>query len=120
MKTSKDTFEGIMYAVFIVVLIVGSIYAIIHDKRIDKKYGKIRYEFVITDMYDDLGSSWHLVGGRATEQKYHVEYKYRLTNRPELDDNMIWYIGETTVSSSRYRKLHIGQTLYGNTSLFPY
>ena len=109
-----------MYAVLIVVLIVGSIYGIVHDKRIDKKYGKIRYEFVITDMYDDLGSTWHLVGGRATEQKYHVVYRYRLTNRPELDDNMVWRSSETTVSSSNYRKLYVGQTFYGSSSFFSY
>lgn len=120
MKTSKDTFEEIMYAVLIVVLIVGSICGIIHDKRIEKKYGKPIYEFVITDKYDDLGSNWHLIGGRATESEYHIAYKHRLTNRPDRKDNMVWYSGETTVTSGSYRKLYVGQTLYNEDGFFPY
>jgi hypothetical protein len=69
-------------------------------------------------MYDDLGSNWHLIGGRATEQEYHVIYKYRVTNRPGQENK--WYISETTVNGGRYRKLHVGQTLYNNSQIFPY
>lgn len=119
-RNIKDTLEVIVYAAFIFVMLVGLIFSLVHDKRLDKKYGEPRYEFVVTDKYDDIGSSWHLVGGRASEQKYHVIYRYRLTNRPDKDDNMKWYKDETTVSGSRYRNLEVGQTLYGSSMIFPY
>lgn len=119
-RNIKDTFEVILYAASIFLLLFGFIFSLVHDKRLDKKYGELRYEFIVTDKYDDIGSSWHLVGGRASEQKYHVIYRYRLTNRPDQDNNMKWYKGETTVSGSVYRNLEVGQTLYGSSMFFPY
>lgn len=119
-RNIKDTLSVIGYITLIVILLGGFIFSLVHEKYIDKKYGKTRYEFVITDKYDDIGSAWHLVGGRASEQKYHIVYRYRLTNRPDQDDNMKWYKDETTVSGSRYRNLKVGQTLYGNSMFFPY
>jgi len=115
----KDIITKAAYIVGTFALIAGFIYALIHDKMLDKKYGTPRYEYVITDKYEDIGSTWHLVGGRASESKYHVVYRYRLTNRPDNKNNLVWYNGETTVSGSRYRELNTGQTLYGG-SLFPY
>ena len=119
-RNIKDTLSVIGYLALIVILLGGFIFSLVHEKHIDKKYGKPRYEFVITDKYDDIGSTWHLVGGRASEQKYHIVYRYRLTNRPDQDDNMKWYKDETTVSGSRYRNLKVGQTLYGSSMFFPY
>ncbi len=117
---SSDKFESIFGLCFIVVLVVGFIWGGIQEHKTNKKYGKIQYEFVIIDKYDDLGSNWHLVGGRATEQEYHIIYKYRVTNRPDNEDNLKWYLSETTVSGSYYRTLQIGQTFYRNSSIFPY
>ena len=111
----------VIFGIIIVALtLTGFIYGFVPDRSQNKKYGELKYEFVITDKYEDLGSTFHLIGGRSTEQKYHIVYRYRLTNRPDDDDNMKWYGGETTVSGSRYRKLQIGQTLYDNTPFFPY
>jgi hypothetical protein len=118
--STEEIIQAIAAITFITLALAGFIYGFIHDRSQNKKYGELKYEFVITDKYDDLGSNWHLIGGRATEQEYHIVYKYRLTNRPDRDDNMKWYTSETTVSGSRYRKLQIGQTLYDNTSFFPY
>jgi hypothetical protein len=120
MKNRGEIIKTILIIIGICIFVCGLIYTAYDDYKTKKEYGEIIYEFVITDKFDDLGSNWHLVGGRATEQEYHIIYKYRLTNRPKLDDNMVWYSGETTVSGSRYRELYIGQTLYDNTSLFPY
>lgn len=119
-ESTEDTIEKILYLIFIIALITGFIFGIVHDKQQNKKYGKPQYEFVITDKYEDIGSTFHLIGGRASEQEYHIVYKYRLTNRPDNDNNMIWYESETDVSGSRYRKLNIGQKLYGESSFFPY
>lgn len=121
MKNSKESrFETIFGIIFFTIIIGGFIYGGIQEFRTNKQYGKIQYEFVITDMYEDLGSEFHIIGGRATEQKYHVVYKYRLTNRPDNPTNMIWYCRETTVTGSRYRTLRVGQTFYDDTSIFPY
>lgn len=118
---SAEEILKVIFGIIIVALtLTGFIYGCVHDRSQNKKYGELKYEFVITDKYDDLGSTYHLIGGRSTEQKYHVVYRYRLTNRPDREDNMKWYSSETTVSGSRYRKLQIGQTLYDNTPFFPF
>ena len=120
-KTNILEILKFIFGIVIIVFVLGGfVYGFIHDKNMKDKYGELKYEFVITDKYEDLGSNWHLIGGRATEQEYHIIYKYRLTNRPDQDNNMKWYASETTVSGSRYRKLQVGQTLYDNTSFFPY
>ena len=116
----EDILKTIFAIVIVALTLVGFIHGFIHDRSQNKKYGEPKYEFVITDKYEDLGSTWHLVGGRSTEQKYHIVYRYRLTNRPDREDNMKWYSSETTVSGSRYRKLQIGQTLYNGQMFFPY
>ena len=119
-RSIEDILKTIAVITSIALALAGFIYGFVHDRSQNKKYGEIKYEFVITDKYDDLGSNWHLIGGRATEQEYHIVYKYRLTNRPDDADNMKWYSSETTVSGSRYHKLQIGQTLYDDTPFFPY
>lgn len=119
-KIEKDKLYAILYVLASLVVIAGFVYGFVHDRLLKEKYGEAEYEFVITDMYEDLGSTYHLVGGRATEQKYHVVYKYRVTNRPNLKDNMVWYSRETTVSASRYRRYRIGQTMYNDSSVLPY
>lgn len=116
--------EDILKITFCIIIfaftVAGLIYGFVHDRSQNKKYGTAKYELVITDKYDDLGSTWHLIGGRATEQEYHIVYRYRLTNRPELEGNMEWNERETSVSGSMYHKLHIGQTLYNNNPFLPY
>lgn len=119
-RSIEDILKVIFGIIIGVLTLAGFIYGFVHDRSLNKKYGELKYEFVITDKYEDLGSTFHLIGGRSTEQKYHIIYRYRLTNRPDDEDNMKWSSGETTVSGSRYRKLQIGQTLYDNTPFFPY
>ena len=115
-QENKDILSTIGYIAFWVLVIGGLIFGIFMDCSYKKKYGDTRYELVIIDMYEDIGSTWHFIGGRATEQKYHVVYKYRLTNRPNNSENMKWCKGETTVSGSRYRELRVGQTIHRNKS----
>lgn len=119
-RNVEDILKVVFGIIIIALTVAGGIYGFVHDRSQNKKYGELKYEFVITDKYEDLGSTFHLVGGRSTEQKYHIVYRYRLTNRPEDDDNMKWSSGEATVSGSRYRKLQVGQTLYDSSPFFPY
>lgn len=116
----EENLKIIFGLIIIVITVGGCIYGFVHDRSRNKKYGELKYEFVITDKYEDLGSTFHLIGGRSTEQKYHIVYRYRLTNRPDRDDNMKWYGSETTVPGSQYRKLQVGQTLHNSHSFFPY
>ena len=109
---ADDVMKVIFGPIIIVLAVAGGIYGFVHDRSQNKKYGELKYE--------DLGSTFHLIGGLSTEQKYHIIYRYRVTNRPDDDDNMKWSNGETTVSGSRYRELKVGQTLYDDTPFFPY
>ena len=116
---TKDNFgylSGILLVMFFAGLII---YSTIQDHQTTEKYGEQKFEFVITDLYDDLGSNWHLIGGRATEPEYHVVYKFRITNRPDDPIYNTWRIDETTISGGKYRKLKVGQKLYGNSKIFP-
>ena len=64
------------------------------------------YEILILDKYEDIGSSWHLVGGRASETEYHIYYKY--CNRTK---NTQWEETTRTVDGTTYRKYKIGDRI---------
>ena len=106
--------EFIFIVILVIVFTVSTIAACIEDNQAKEKYGEIKYEIVIKDKYDYLGSNFHLIGGRATEQEYYVEYNYRLTNRPGREDNMKWYRREEDVSASEYRKIKVGKTYFND------
>ena len=61
------------------------------------------YEILIVDKYEDIGSTWHLIGGRASETEYHIVYKY--CNRTK---NTSWEYKTRTVNGTKYRKYNIG------------
>lgn len=61
------------------------------------------YEILIVDKYEDIGSTWHLIGGRASETEYHIVYKY--CNRTK---NTYWKDKTRTVNGTKYRKYDIG------------
>jgi hypothetical protein len=110
-----------------VIVFVGMIFAAIvgiiscnNEKRDNEQYGRINYEFKIVDKYDKLGSHYHMVGGqRSSETEYHVIYHYRLTNRPNRDNNMIWYERDKEVPYTKYRRYKIGDTLKSNNLYLP-
>ena len=83
-----------------------------HQKEHDQN---VKYQIEVIDKYDCIGSSWHLVGGRASEQEYHVIYKvtpltpqadeeYNIYNNSEEDDEVPYTL---------YRKIHVGQKFNG-------
>ena len=61
------------------------------------------YEILIVDKYEDIGSTLHLVGGRASETEYHIVYKY--CNRTK---NTSWEDKTRTINGTKYRKYNIG------------
>ena len=76
----------------------------------------VKYQIEIVDKYDCIGSTWHLVGGRAPEQEYHVIYKVTPLT-PKADEE---YYGDgeedDEVSYAMYRKIYIGQKFNGTSN----
>ena len=61
------------------------------------------YEILILDKYEDIGSSYHLIGGRSSETEYHIYYKYY--NRTK---NTYWEETTKIVDGTTYRKYKVG------------
>lgn len=103
-----------------VAAIYGIAYGVVQDINSDKEYGKLKYEFVVLDKYDNLGSNWHVIGGRATETEYHIIYRYHVCNRPV---GHYQYQGwscdyDKEVSYSTYKKYNVGDKFYEDSPIF--
>lgn len=73
----------------------------------------VKYQIEVIDKYDCIGSSWHLVGGRASEQEYHVIYKVTPLT-PQADEEYYNNDDEDDeVPYTLYRKIHVGQKFSG-------
>jgi len=82
-------------------------------KNYEEHERTVKYEIEVIDKYDCIGSSWHLVGGRASEQEYHIVYKVKpLTPEAEKE-----YYGngeeDDEVPYTLYRKVKIGRKIIG-------
>ena len=82
------------------------------------EYKSREYLIEIVDKYDHLGSSWHLIGGRVTEQEYHIIYK--VTPLTEEAKKNFYYSGEhdDEVSFKTYRKYKVGDTYKSHEFLY--
>ena len=73
----------------------------------------VKYQIEVIDKYDCISSNWHLIGGRASEQEYHVIYKVTPLT-PNANKN---YYGsgeeDDEVPYTLYRKIHVGQKFNG-------
>ena len=110
----KNYFKGFgnsdypFWKVMIVVLPLSIILTLFIDSC-SKKYNVDHptkydtYEILILDKYEDIGSTWHLIGGRASETEYHIVYKY--CNRTK---NTYWEDKTRTVNGTQYHKYNIG------------
>jgi len=77
------------------------------------------YLIEIVDKYDHLGSSWHLVGGRATEQEYHIIYK--ATPLTEEAKKNFYYTDrerDDEVDFKTYRKYKVGDKYKSHEFLY--
>jgi hypothetical protein len=81
-----------------------------HQKEHDKN---VKYQIEVVDKYDCIGSSWYLVGGRSSEQEYHVIYKVTPLT-PQANEE---YYGDgeedDEVPYTLYRKINVGQKFNG-------
>lgn len=92
--------------------------AIVLDNRESKTYGEKTYEIVIDDKYENLGSTFHIIGGRATETEYHLVYRYRLANRPKDKTASVWQEIDREVSYLTYREYNVGDRLTSSSAFF--
>lgn len=110
-----------LFAWSITVLIVGGgmwgFYSLVRcsDKQMEEEYQASLYEIEVINKYDCIGSSFHLIGGRASEQEYHVVYKVK----PLTETAKKRYYGtgeeDDEVSYKNYRKLNIGEKFTGHS-----
>lgn len=111
MKTSE--FEDLIGFIFFVLFIVGIILGICADHKTEKELGPVTYEITVVDKYDMVGSSFHLIGGRASETEFHLVYNYKCINRPNTHGGRI----DRSVSHTTYTKYNIGSKFKSRTSL---
>lgn len=88
------------------------------NDKASAEYESREYLIEIVDKYDHLGSSWHLIGGRSTEQEYHIIYK--ATPLTEEAKKNFYYTGEhdEEVSYKTYRKYKVGDTYKSHEFLY--
>ena len=110
----KDLFYSALIILLSIALFIGFEIA---GNEYQKRHPPDTYEIVIIDKYDDIGSSWHIVGGRASETEYHIVYKYRNKTK-----NTYWQEYTRVVNGTRYRKYKIGDrfTLNHSRNSIPY
>ena len=75
-----------------------------------KKYLETtKYEITVVDKYETIGSTFHVVGGRASEKEYHVIY----TVKPLTENAKKNMYGDTEKDEEfeykSYRKAEIGK-----------
>lgn len=109
-------FYGIVSTVIIAVFIF---YAISVERKENREYGEKNYEFRIVDKYETLGSSYHLIGGRATETEYHIVYEMKCTNRPDDEFWSNWHEYDDEVNYKKYRKYEKGKVYKSKCSILP-
>lgn len=108
----------VLFSCFAVILVFSVIiWGGISEYRTEKKYGPKNYELVIEQKYDMIGSTFHLIGGRASETEFHLVYKYRCTNRP---DDKNWYRDDQCVSYSTYTRYKVGDKFEQHNSYIFY
>ena len=105
--TSDYPFWKIIIIVFPLAILLTSFFESCNKKYQENHPTKYdTYEILILDKYEDIGSSWHLIGGRASETEYHIYYKY--CNRTK---NTRWEETTKEVNGTIYRKYKIGDRI---------
>ena len=120
--TQEDKKSWIVIIVsFAIAVMLSPLFQKCTKSQIEKnraEYESTVYLIEIVDKYDHLGSSWHLIGGRATEQEYHIIYK--ATPLSEEAKKNFYYTGEhdDEVSYKTYRKYKVGDAYKSHEFLY--
>lgn len=111
--------------VFSIITMIGG-YFIFHscskyeEERIQESINSTEYRIEVIDKYNCIGSTYHLIGGRAPEQEYHIIYK--VIPLTENADKHYYGDGEEDdeVSYKTYRKIKIGDNFKGHSDNIEY
>jgi hypothetical protein len=89
-------------------------------ERAQEILNSTEYRIEVIDKYDCIGSTYHLIGGRAPEQEYHIIYK--VIPLTENADKHYYGDGEedNEVSYKTYRKIKIGDKFKGHSNNIEY
>lgn len=68
-----------------------------------------QYRIEVIDKYETIGSSWHLIGGRASETEYHIIYKVTPLNE-EARRVFFGNKSDVEVNYIEYKDANIGKT----------
>lgn len=116
---NDETMKVVFAFIGIFIGLVFGVAACVHDTNEIKKHGKQMYEYVIIEKYDNIGSSWHLIGGRASETEYHIVYKMRCINRPDDEHISAWKTYDDDVNYLTYRHYETGKTYKSERAFLP-
>jgi hypothetical protein len=114
-SNKDDIFWTIVLLVIILIAAIGVPISCYNEHKTEEKYGPEKYEIVILDKWEDIGSTYHLIGGRAPETEYHVQYKYRCINRPDDEYKSNWHDRDTEVKYPRYKEYKVGMRYISNS-----
>lgn len=111
--------------VFSIITVIGG-YFILYScskyekERVQKTINSTEYRIEVIDKYDCIGSTYHLIGGRAPEQEYHIIYK--VIPLTENADKHYYGDGEEDdeVSYKTYRKIKVGDSFKGHSDKINY
>ena len=112
------------YVYYIVIGIIG--YFALHSfskyekEKVQETINSTEYRIEVIDKYDCIGSTYHLIGGRTSEQEYHVIYK--VIPLTENADRHYYGNGEEDdeVSYKTYRKIKVGDSFKGHSDNIEY
>ena len=111
--------------VFSIITVIGGYFILYSCSKYEKEkvqeaINSTEYRIEVIDKYDCIGSTYHLIGGRAPEQEYHVIYKViPLTKNA---DKHYYGDGEEDdeVSYKTYRKIKVGDSFKGHSDKIIY
>ena len=75
-----------------------------------KKYIETtKYEITVVDKYETIGSTFHIIGGRASEKEYHVIYTVKPLTENAQKNMYGDYEKDEEFEYKSYRKAEIGK-----------
>ena len=75
-----------------------------------KKYLETtKYEITVVDKYETIGSTFHIIGGRASEKEYHVIYTVKPLTENAKKNMYGDYEKDEKFQYKSYRKAEIGK-----------
>ena len=79
------------------------------DANYKKYIETTKYEITVVDKYETIGSTFHIIGGRASEKEYHVIYTVKPLTENAKEKMYGDYEKDEKFQYKSYRKAEIGK-----------